>query len=146
MFASYDEIRSHWNSARERDAIIESLEERGISFDHLLEAMNQPDADAFDLLCHVAYGTPIRTRKERAEALRKKKTEFFIKYSKPAQEILREVLEKYVDYGIQQLASTEVLKVPPISKHGNIIEIAETFGGISQLRQALFELQNAIYA
>lgn len=146
MFPSYDDIRSHWNSAQEREEIVESLEERGISFDHLLEVMKRPDADAFDLLCHVAYGTPIRTRKDRAEALSKKRIEFFIKYSQPAQEILREVLEKYVDYGIQQLGSTEVLKVPPINKHGNIIEIAEVFGGISQLRQALFELQNAIYA
>jgi type I restriction enzyme R subunit len=146
MFPSYDNIRSHWSFAKERNVIIESLEERGISFEHLLQTMKQPDADPFDLLCHVAYGTPIRTRKERAEKLSKDKTQLFTKYSKPAQEILREVLQKYVDYGIDQLGSTEVLKVPPINKHGNIIEIAQVFGGVPQLRLALSELQNAIYA
>jgi type I restriction enzyme R subunit len=68
------------------------------------------------------------------------------KFNAPAQDILREVLQKYIDYGYDQLGSTEVLKVPPISKHGNIVEIAQVFGGIPQLRTALFELQNAIYA
>lgn len=146
MFPSYYDIRSHWSFAKERNVIRESLEERGISFEHLLQTMKQPDADPFDLLCHVAYGTPIRTRKERAAKLSKNKTQLFTKYSKPAQEILREVLQKYVDYGIDQLGSTEVLKVPPINKHGNIIEIAQVFGGVPQLRLALSELQNAIYA
>jgi type I restriction enzyme R subunit len=69
MFSSYDDIRSHWSSSQERNAIVESLEERGISFEHLLETLKQPDADPFDLLCHVAYGTPILTRKERADKL-----------------------------------------------------------------------------
>jgi type I restriction enzyme R subunit len=146
MFPSYDDIRSHWSFAKERNVIMESLEERGISFEHLLQTMKQPDADPFDLLCHVAYGTPIRTRQERAEKLSRNKTQFLTKYGKPAQEILREVLQKYVDYGIDQLGSTEVLKVPPISKHGNIIEIAQVFGGVPQLRIALSELQDAIYA
>src|SRR5450759_3193109 len=129
MFPSYDGIRSHWNSVQERNALMERFEERGISFEHLLEIMKQPDADPFDLLCHVAFGTPIRARKERAERLNKDKIQFLTKFNTPAQEILREVLEKYVDYGYDQLGSTEVLKVPPISKHGNIIEIAKVFGG-----------------
>ena len=146
MFPSFDDIRSHWNSVQERNVIMDSLEERGISFEHLLEIMKQPDADPFDLLCHVAYGTPVRTRKERAERLGKDIIQFLAKFNAPAQDILREVLQKYIDYGYDQLGSTEVLKVPPISKHGNIVEIAQVFGGIPQLRTALFELQNAIYA
>ena len=33
---------------------------------------SQPDADPFDLLCHVAFNAPLRTRRERAERLRKR--------------------------------------------------------------------------
>jgi type I restriction enzyme, R subunit len=36
--------------------------------------------------------------------------------------------------------------VPPISQHGNVIEIAEMFGGPEQLRSAVGELQQLLYA
>jgi type I site-specific restriction endonuclease len=38
-----------------------------------LFAAKQPDADPFDLLCHVAFNAPLRTRRERAEALRRER-------------------------------------------------------------------------
>jgi type I restriction enzyme R subunit len=40
----------------------------------------------------------------------------------------------------------DILKVPPISKYGNVVEIAEAFGGIPKLKAALSELQNLVYA
>jgi hypothetical protein len=36
--------------------------------------------------------------------------------------------------------------VPPISNYGNLMEIADAFGGIPELRNALSELQNGVYA
>ena len=44
-----------------RADIIESLAERGIDFDELTKVTSQPDADPFDLLCHVAYSAPLKT-------------------------------------------------------------------------------------
>jgi type I restriction enzyme R subunit len=38
------------------------------------------------------------------------------------------------------------LKVPPISLHGNVMEIAALFGGVDQLRAAVDELENLLYA
>jgi type I restriction enzyme R subunit len=38
------------------------------------------------------------------------------------------------------------LEVPPISERGNVIEIARFFGGASELRAAVDELQNLLYA
>ena len=43
--------------------------------------------------------------------------------------MLGELLEKYVDIGHAQFQLPDVLKVPPLSEHGNVIEIAEHFGG-----------------
>jgi type I restriction enzyme R subunit len=40
----------------------------------------------------------------------------------------------------------DVLKVPPISEHGNVIEIAKMFGGPEKLKQAVDELQALLYA
>ena len=70
-------LRSKWSKAEERAEIIQALEDRGISFEELVTAAKQPDADPFDLLCHVAFNAPLRTRRERAEMLRQEKKDFF---------------------------------------------------------------------
>lgn len=146
LYPSFDALRSHWTTSGERNAIIESLADRGISFEHLAEVTKHPEADPFDLLCHVAYNTPIRTRKERAEKVKKERMAFFEKYSLPAREILQEILDKYTEYGFEQIDNMNILKVPPISRHGNVMEIAQAFGGVPELKKALADLQTMIYA
>lgn len=146
MYPSAAQLRAKWSAPEERAAIITALEERGISFEELAETAKQPDADPFDLLCHVAYSAPIRSRRERAEAARNDGYAFFIKFSNGAREVLNELLEKYVEFGTAQFAIPDILKVEPISHHGNIIEIAEMFGGPEQLRAAVGELQQLLYA
>jgi len=39
-----------------------------------------------------------------------------------------------------------VLKVPPISDRGNVVEIAGYFGGAEKLKVAVDELQTLLYA
>lgn len=130
----------------QRATIIAALEERGISFEQLSEATKQPDADPFDLLCHVAFNAPLRSRRERAERLRKEERAFFNRYRPEARQILDQILEKYAEHGTAQFKIPEILKVPPISNHGNVLEIADKFGGPDPLRKALAEMQNLLYA
>jgi len=40
----------------------------------------------------------------------------------------------------------DVLDVPPISKRGNVIQIARYFGGEDRLVEAIRELQTLLYA
>jgi len=40
----------------------------------------------------------------------------------------------------------DVLKVPPISERGNVIEIARLFGGPEKLKEAVDKLQALLYA
>ena len=145
MYPSAAELRSKWSDAAERAAIIEALEAKGISFEELAEASKQPDADPFDLLCHVAYSAPIRSRRERAQTARISGKAFFEKFTNGARDVLNELLEKYVEFGTAQFQIPDVLKVPPISRHGNVIEIANFFGGPDQMRQAVGELQQLLY-
>ena len=100
----------------------------GISFDQLAEQAQQPDADPFDLLCHLAFNAPLRTRRERAQRLRSERKDFFAQYSPPARQILDELLEKYAEHGDAQFVLPEVLRVPPISDHGQPGEIIQFFG------------------
>jgi type I restriction enzyme, R subunit len=59
---------------------------------------------------------------------------------------LEELLEKYATDGEVQFTLPEVLKVPPISRHGTVGEIASSFGGPDQLRTAVHQLQTLLYA
>jgi type I restriction enzyme R subunit len=146
LFPTAAELRSAWADPDKRADIIEKLAERGIDFDELTKATGQPDADPFDLLCHIAYSAPVRTRRERADRLRKERRAFLEKHSGVARQILEELLEKYAEHGTAQFVLPDVLQVPPISDHGNVIEIARYFGGADQLRGAIHELQTLLYA
>jgi type I restriction enzyme R subunit len=146
LFPSAVELRKKWSDAAGRSEIIESLAERGIDFEQLADAAGQPNADPFDLLCHVTYNAPLRTRRERAARMRTEKKDFFEQYGPEAKAVLHELLEKYAEYGIAQFALPDVLQVPPISSHGNVAEIAELFGGPEKLNKAVHELQAILYA
>jgi len=146
MCPSAAALRSKWSSAEERATILEALEERGISLEELMAAAKQPDADPFDLLCHVAFNAPLRTRRERAEALRRDRKAFFDAYTPKAREVLIDILEKYIDFGVAQFQIPAILKVPPISDRGTVIEIATMFGGAEKLRTAVNEMQAFLYS
>ena len=140
------DLREKWANPEQRSEIIKALEERGISFAELAEAAQQPEADPFDLLCHLAFNAPLRTRRERAQRLRTERKDFFDHYSPEAHQILEELLEKYAEHGNAQFVLPDVLHVPPISEHGTVLQISAVFGGAEQLRQAVHDLQNLLYA
>ena len=83
-----------------------------------------------------------RTRRERAERLKKGRVDFFDYFSREAREILNEILEKYIEHGVAQFKVPEILRVEPISHHGNTMEIADLFGGAEKLRETLAQLQD----
>jgi type I restriction enzyme R subunit len=143
---SAPELRAKWADPEQRAAIIQALAERGIAFDELADAAGQPEADPFDLLCHLAFNAPLRTRRERAQRLKQDRKDFFERYGPEARAILEELLEKYAEHGDAQFVLPDVLKVPPISSHGQIGDIVNLFGGADQLRSAVSELQNLLYA
>jgi type I restriction enzyme, R subunit len=146
LYPNAAEMRADWADPLQRSAILRKLEERGIDFDELAEATGQPDADPFDLLCHVAFNAPLRTRRERAERLRKERRDFFERYGPEARVILGDLLEKYAEFGTAEFVLPDVLKVPPLSEHGNVGEIINLFGGATELREAVIELQTLLYA
>ena len=139
------ELREQWADPERRSEIIRNLEERGVSFTELAEATRQPEADPFDLLCHLAFNAPLRTRRERAQRLKSERKDFFDRYGPEARQILDELLEKYAEHGNAQFVLPDVLHVPPLSGHGTIREISAAFGGPEKLRQAVHDLQNLLY-
>jgi len=139
-------LRAQWADPVKRSEIILGLQERGVDFGELSEAAQQPDADPFDLLCHLAFNAPLRTRRERAQQIKTTDKDFFARYSPEARQVLEELLEKYAEHGDAQFVLPDVLRVPPISNHGQIGEIIRLFGGVDALRAAVTELQGHLYA
>lgn len=140
------ELRAQWADPTKRADIIQRLEERGISFAELADAAQQPDADPFDLLCYLAFNAPLRTRRERAQQLRESRKDFFARYGPEARQMLEELLEKYAEHGNAQFVLPDVLRVPPLTQHGTVLQISAAFGGAENLRAAVTELQNLLYA
>jgi type I restriction enzyme, R subunit len=146
LYRNAADLRGEWANPDKRREIIDRLEDRGIDFDHLAESANQPDADPLDLICHLAFNAPLRTRRERAQRLRTDRRDFFDQFGSDARQILDELLDKYTTHGTAQFVIPDVLEVPPISEHGNVIEIAARFGGVEKLRHAVIQLQTLLYA
>lgn len=146
LYRSALEIQQRWTNSEERSQIIEELANRGIDFDDLKVTTNQLEADPFDLLCHIAFNSPVMTYKQRAERLKRKKKDFFDQYSADAKAILELLLDSYAQGGLQQLVLPDALKVKAVEGYGNIREIATKFGGAEQLKQAVDQLQNLLYS
>ncbi len=146
LYRNAAELRGQWADPHRRREIIDRLEERGIDFDHLAESANQPDADPLDLMCHLAFNSPLRTRRERAQRLRDEQQDFFDQYGTEAKQILNDLLDKYTEHGTAQFVIPDILELPPINAHGNVIEIAAKFGDVARLRDAVNQLQSLLYA
>jgi type I restriction enzyme, R subunit len=146
LFRTAAELRGQWAEPAGRREVIERLAERGIDFDDVARVAEQPDADPLDLLCHLAFNAPLRTRRERAQRLRTDRKDFFERYGPEARQVLDELLDKYTEHGTAQFVLPDVLEVPPLSTHGNVIEIAGCFGGESELVDAVNTLQTLLHA
>jgi type I restriction enzyme R subunit len=141
-YSSLYDFLKRWDSASKKQAIIHELEESGVLFEPLAEEVGR-DFDPFDLICHVAFGQPPLTRRERAENV--KKGDYFTKYGEAAQRVIDGLLDKYADEGVECIENINILKLEPLNQHGTPIEIIENFGGRDKYLLAVKELEEQIY-
>lgn len=139
------DLKAKWADPLSRAEIIERLKDEGIEFDALAEALRQPEADPFDLLCHLAFNAPLRTRRERARIMKSSRKDFFESHSPKARAILLDLLDKYADHGDAQFEIPEIFDVAPLTQYGTFDEIANAFGGPENLGKAVRDLQTLLY-
>ena len=141
-YATLDDFLSAWNAAERKQAVVEELAARGVFFDELAEQIG-PDYDAFDLVCHVAFDRPPRTRRERVAQVRGR--DVFARYGDQARAVLEALLDKYADAGLKSFESLDILKVDPLSAFGTPMEIINLFGGKANYLKALHQLEAELY-
>ena len=142
-YALFDDFLNTWSTAEQKVAILAELEEQGIPFGALEDAVGR-DYDPFDLICHVAYDEPPLTRKERAARIRKRN--YFTRFGQQARAVMEALLDKYADQGIEAIESPDALKIVPFPQLGTPVEIVMAFGGRKQFQSALRDLKTQLYA
>lgn len=142
-FASLDVFLKKWNDADKKQIIIQLLEDHGVVLENLAELVGRDFSD-FDLICHVAFGQPPLTRKERAENV--KKRDYFSKYGNQARAVLQGLLELYADKGVLSIENPKVLKLKTFIDIGTPLEIIkDIFGGKDKYEQAIKDLENELF-
>jgi type I restriction enzyme R subunit len=92
----------------------------------------------------LAFGAPIRTRSERAEAFRNREQAFIQRHTENARRVILELLDKYRVGGIEQL-EPDIFKVSPFGEWGGVVKINPWFGGLEALGRSLQEMRERIY-
>lgn len=147
LYPTRDALQSAWANPDTRSEVLRELTERGISFEELAASSEQPDADPFDLLCHLAWNAPLLTRRQRADQARRQAQDLFTQHGETAREILTLLLERYIERGILQFNTlSDLMKVQPFDRYGSPSEIATRhFGGVRGMKDAVARLQTALY-
>ena len=144
-YSSLHDFISIWNNYDSKEALIEELKGQGVFLDILRsEAGEKAEGiDDFDLIIHTAYDVEPKTRRERAEHARHSSR--LSKYSQECRKILEALLDKYIDTGISELESVQVLNTSPFRLMGTRTAIMKLFGGWDKYVQTVRELTQIIY-
>ncbi len=142
QFASLDAFLKTWSVADRKRAVIDELREQGVFFDVLADEVGK-DLSAFDLICHVAFGQPPLTRRERANNVRKRN--YFTKYGDQVRQVLGALLDKFADEGVDDIEDMGILRVRPLTEHGTPVQIIQQFGGREPYLKAVRELEDELY-
>jgi len=137
-------LREIWIKPEKRQRFLEELRRSDIHPEVLAEILNQNEADTYDLLAHLAFGAPIRTRSERAAAFRNREQAFLRRHSENARQVILALLEKYRVGGIEEL-QPRVFSLSPFREWGGAFRIQNWFGGAEGLARTLEEIQERIY-
>lgn len=143
-YASLDIFIREWRKTPNKSEIREMLLERGIDLSAMKADQGMTDVDDFDFICHVAYDKKPLTRKERANNV--KKRDFLSKFSGVAREVLEALLDKYMNFGIDEIKKTEILRLEPFVRLGKPNRIAGLFGGKASYLGIVQALEEAIYS
>ncbi len=141
-FATLDEFIAQWNSFDKKEAIIAELEDKEIIIEDFKHEIGK-NMDIFDMICHCAFDMPPLTRKERANRVIKRN--YFTKYRDKAQKVLKVLLEKYANEGVENIENMRVLKLSDFREFGSPMEIVKLFGGKKDYINAVIELEQELY-
>jgi type I restriction enzyme, R subunit len=134
-----------WTDPAKREPFVQALEAESVHVEVLAEVLVQPEADQFDLLAHIAFGKPIHTRSERADAFLNHQQRFLQEREPLAREVILALLDKYRLAGVPEMARPEIFRLSPFREMGQAPGVIKRFGSADALRRTLHEMQQRLY-
>ncbi|WP_374686380.1 EcoAI/FtnUII family type I restriction enzme subunit R [Promineifilum sp.] len=148
-YRTLDDFLQSWDAAGRKKELIVELIRRGVLLEELAQQAGG-DYDPFDLVCHVAYGQPPLTRRQRASAVQR--DDVFTRHGETARAVLAALLDRYADSGIEAIETAadprlgrELLQLPPFNRFGTPMEIVRAFGGRDAYAAAVSRLRRQLY-
>ena len=141
------ELKEIWINVKNRKQFVDRLESHGISITHIRQLMENYDADVFDILYHLAHGSKMKTRKQRANELKIKKS-FLEKFPDKAREVLSIMMDLYAESGYQEIdpENLKILKLKEFEKFGGDYVIKnEIFKGTDDYKKAISQVLEVLY-
>ena len=138
-------LRERWLHRQSREEMLAILGDEGVQLSSLAASLETPGADRLDLLAHVLFDAPLRTRDERAQTFLARHEAFLSSFSPPARATLEALLEKYRAGDADDLRDTEHLKMLPGTNLPKTLAMVEAFGGGDKMRTALAQMEERLY-
>lgn len=116
-FGTLSDFLKRWNDSDRKQAIVEELAEHGIKLELLQRAI--PNGDELDV---------------------------FGQYGEQAKLVLEALVDKFAQYGVQDIENPKILELPPFDQLGSKTQIRRNiFGGLDKYQQAIKELENELF-
>ena len=148
LYKDVEQLRTIWTNPSERSILFAELEKAGFGTNNLKDLksmMNADDSDIFDVLAYLSFNTPMKTRKERVSRVNGNEQVFAVYSDYKAIDFLKFILMRYEADGVEELGEDKIGDLIKLSELGSIQDAKNVFGGLPQLKQAYYQLQENIY-
>lgn len=145
FFKDEDELRALWSDPLTRAKLLAGLAEKGFGKEQLAEMQRIIDAeksDLFDVLAHVAYALPPRTREERAAQA---KVVISTHFNTKQQVFLDFVLSHYVSIGVEELSQDKLTPLLRLKYHNSIADAVADLGKPQEIGKIFSSFQRYLY-
>ena len=143
LFQDQEKLRELWKDVSTRKKLLESLSEKGYTYEQLKEfqkVIRAENADLYDVLTYVAYNSDIIDRKERARFVKDKLSN----YTDKQQEFIDFVLGQYVEHGVSELDDAKLGDLLVLKYH-SIKDAKNELGDIPSIRNTFMTFQQYLY-
>jgi type I restriction enzyme, R subunit len=141
---STEDLRVTWLDGEHREQLLNELEHDGIHLSLIADLEGVHDADAHDVVNHVAFSGPLVRRAERADAFLNHNGYWLRELSKEKRNIAMELVAAYRDGGIDQL-DRQILRLDRFAPFGGAVGVIKALGGSAALDILLGELRERLY-
>lgn len=126
-FPDREDFMRCWQEAKSKAQLIQGMEQKGVFFSDLRQALGQDNLDEYDIVDHIAFDQHLRTRAERAEQARHSPE--LERYDLKQQQLLGELIDVYEQHGIAEIEKPALLKTPRFQAYGGAPKIISSIGG-----------------